>query len=150
MVYNPTPRGGGKLKKCARFRRRKRGKLPPFRIWVTLNDIHWPPLIEKIKQANRVVEMLMEISCGKCEGTLTLGTHVITLARVKITKSYWSSLRNTLTHEEQRTLSSLSSNKITTNYCSTLENTRLLNWGKNPRQLGHQQSKSSKLKGLTK
>ena len=121
--------------------------MPPFRIWVTLNDINWPPFIQKIKQANRVVEMLMEISCGKSEGTLTLGTHVITLARVKITESYWSSLRDTLTHEEQRiTLSSLSSDKITTNYCSTLGNTRLLNWGKNPRQLGHQQSRSSKLK----
>ena len=75
--------------------------------------------------------MLVEIS-WKPEGTLTLGTHVITLARVKMTESYWSSLRDTLTREEQRiTLSSLSSDKITTNYCSTLENTRLLNWGKN-------------------
>ena len=93
---------------------------------------------------------MKEVSCGKPEDTLTLETHVITLTRVKITGSYWSSLRDTLTHEEQRiTLSSLSSDKITTNYCSTLENTRLLNWGKNSSQLGHQHSQSSKLKAVT-
>ena len=53
-------------------------------------------------------------------------------------------------HEEQRiTLSRLSSGKIITNFCSTLENTRLLIWGKNSKQLGHQQSKSNKFNTVT-
>ena len=43
----------------------------------------------------------------------------------------------------------LTSGKGTTNYCSALENSRLLTWGKNPGYSGHQHSKSDKLKTTT-
>ena len=72
---------------------------------------------------------------------------MITLSRVKITGNYWSSIKDTLTHGEQRI--TLSSNKITTDYCLTLEEDRLVNWGKNSSQLEYQCSQPSKLKVAT-
>ena len=82
--------------------------------WITINNKIWLPFIQNIKQANKGVEIVVEVSCGKSEDTLTLERHVITLSRVKITGNYWSSLKDTLTHGEQRI--TLSSNKITTDY----------------------------------
>ena len=52
-----------------------------------------------------------------------------------------------MTHGEQRI--TLSSNKITTDYCSTLEEDWLVNWGKNSSQLEYQCSQPSKLKAAT-
>ena len=71
----------------------------------------------------------------------------VTKIHSRITRDYWSSLRDTLAHGGQRLTSS--SDKTITDYCSTLENTRLLSGDKYSTQLKHQYSQPSKLKAAT-
>ena len=139
-----------KPREYARYKFRKSGILLPLvgtKRWMTINNKTWLPFIQENKQANRAMGILVEVSGGEPEDTLALRRHVITLSRVRTTGSYWSSFKDTLTHGGQ--MITLSSNKITTDYCSALEKNRLLNWDKNSSQLEYQYNQPSESKVAT-
>ena len=123
------------------------------------NVTKWSPISQDGEQLNKVVEILVGISCGEVDDSFPPITHVITL--VKMTGSFWPKL-----NKVGETLLGMScgevddsfppsthmissSGEATTTYCSILVHAWLLSWGDNLRHLCYQYSKSEKLKTVT-